>query len=114
LEYKEQRSHHLSPFFKGFKHCFFNGDMTTGTEQKPKNELVLFSVPLLLQEEANVDHTEHTLSLKKSILCTGLTTLPPSCANCREIWEPQPPGTLRACNGIALPLPLPYTFSEKF
>ena len=28
--------------------------------------------------------------------CRGLTTLPPSCANCLEIWEPQPPGTLTA------------------
>src|SRR5215475_10065943 len=36
--------------------------------------------------------------------CIGLTTLPPSCADCLEIWEPQPSGTLRACNGIALPL----------
>jgi len=26
--------------------------------------------------------------------CVGLTTLPPSCADCLEIWEPQPPGTL--------------------
>jgi hypothetical protein len=36
----------------------------------------------------------------------GLTALPASCADCFEIWEPQPPGTLRAlqaCNGIALP-----------
>jgi hypothetical protein len=42
--------------------------------------------------------------------CVGLTTFPPSRADCLEIWEPQPPGTLRACkacNGIALPLPLP-------
>jgi hypothetical protein len=37
----------------------------------------------------------------KGSRCTGLTTLPPSCADCLEIWEPQPPGTLRACNGIA-------------
>jgi len=29
--------------------------------------------------------------------CVGLTTLPPSCADCLEIWDPQPPGTLRAC-----------------
>jgi len=29
--------------------------------------------------------------------CVGLTTLPHSCADCLEIWEPQPPGTLRAC-----------------
>jgi len=31
--------------------------------------------------------------------CVGLTTWPPSCADCLEIWEPQPPGTLRACPG---------------
>ena len=30
----------------------------------------------------------------------GLTTLPPSCAECLEIWEPQPTGTLRACPGL--------------
>ena len=29
--------------------------------------------------------------------CVGLTTLPPTRANCIEIWEPQLPGTLRAC-----------------
>jgi len=27
--------------------------------------------------------------------CVGLTTLPPSCADCFEIWEPPPPGTLK-------------------
>ena len=32
--------------------------------------------------------------------CVGLTTLPPSCVDCLEIWEPQPPGTLRACPGL--------------
>ena len=26
--------------------------------------------------------------------CVGLTNLPPSCANCLDIWEPQPSGTL--------------------
>jgi hypothetical protein len=31
--------------------------------------------------------------------CEGLTTLELSCANCMEIWEPQPPGTLRSCPG---------------
>src|SRR5215469_14813152 len=29
--------------------------------------------------------------------CVGLITLPPSCADCLEIWEPQTPGTLTAC-----------------
>jgi hypothetical protein len=32
--------------------------------------------------------------------CVGLTTLPPSCADYLKIWEPQPPGTLRACPGL--------------
>jgi len=36
----------------------------------------------------------------KGSRCVGLTTLPPSCANCLEIREPQPPGTLRACPGL--------------
>jgi len=30
----------------------------------------------------------------------GLTTLQPSCADCLEIWEPQPPGTLWVCPGL--------------
>ena len=32
--------------------------------------------------------------------CIGLTTLPPSCADCLEIWKPQPPGNLRDCPGL--------------
>ena len=36
----------------------------------------------------------------KSGRCVGLTTLPPSCAECLEILEPQPPGTLGACPGL--------------
>jgi len=36
----------------------------------------------------------------KSGRCVGLTTLSPSCAHCLEIWESQPPGTLRACPGL--------------
>jgi len=32
--------------------------------------------------------------------CVELTTLPHSCADCMEIWETQPPGTLRACPGF--------------
>jgi hypothetical protein len=30
----------------------------------------------------------------------GLTTLPPSRADCLAIWEPQAPGILRACPGL--------------
>ena len=32
--------------------------------------------------------------------CVGMTTLPPSCADCLEICEPQTPGTLGACPGL--------------
>jgi hypothetical protein len=28
--------------------------------------------------------------------CVGLTTLPPACADCLEMWEPKSPGTLSA------------------
>jgi len=32
--------------------------------------------------------------------CVGLTTLPPTCADCLEIWKSQPPGILTACRGL--------------
>jgi hypothetical protein len=32
----------------------------------------------------------------KGSRCIGLTMLPPSCADCLDIWEPEPPGTLVA------------------
>jgi hypothetical protein len=32
--------------------------------------------------------------------CVGLKILPPSSVDCLEIWEPQTPGTLRACPGL--------------
>jgi len=37
--------------------------------------------------------------------CVGLTTLPTSCADCLEIWDPQPPGTLRPIMGLLYFLP---------
>jgi len=32
--------------------------------------------------------------------CRGMSTLPNTCADFLEIWEPQPPGTLRARAGL--------------
>ena len=32
--------------------------------------------------------------------CIGLTPLAPSCTDCLEMWEPQPPGTLGASAGL--------------
>jgi hypothetical protein len=34
--------------------------------------------------------------MSKGDRCVGLTTLPPSCADCLEVWEP-----VQTCNGIA-------------
>jgi hypothetical protein len=46
--------------------------------------------------------------------CVGLTTLPPSCADCLETWEPQPPGTLRPVMGMPYPLPsFPHKISWR-
>jgi len=45
------------------------------------------------------EYQEYFLGGKGS-WCVGLTTLPLSCADCLEMWEPQPPGTLRACPGL--------------
>jgi hypothetical protein len=43
--------------------------------------------------------TGHKLLGVKAAGSLGLTTLPPSCADCLEIWEPLPPGMLWACLG---------------
>ena len=47
------------------------------------------------------DYQEYFLE-GKGRQCVRLTPLPPAHANCLEMWEPQPPGTHRACTGIAL------------
>ena len=36
--------------------------------------------------------------------CLGLTTFPPTCAHCLEIWEPQQSGNLRAYPGLVMGL----------
>jgi len=47
--------------------------------------------------------------------CVKLTTLPPSCADCLKIGSLnllEASGPVQACNGIALPLPLPSSTSD--
>jgi hypothetical protein len=44
--------------------------------------------------------TRNTSWVVKGGRCVGLTTLPPSCADCLKIWHPQPPGTLWTCPGL--------------
>jgi len=51
------------------------------------------------QYGAGVDSASNRNKYQEYILegkggrCVGLTTLPPSCADCLEIWEPQPLGS---------------------
>jgi len=45
-------------------------------------------------------YQKHFLGVKGG-RCVGLTTLPPSCAKCLDIWEPQHPGTLK---GLSRPV----------
>jgi hypothetical protein len=61
-----------------------------------------FFIEIILPAYNRNEYQEYFWGRGKGSWCVGLTTLPPTCADCLEIWEPQPPGTPRACNGIAL------------
>ena len=41
------------------------------------------------------EYQEYFLGGKRG-RCIGPITSPPSCADCHEIWDPQPPGTLHS------------------
>jgi hypothetical protein len=57
-----------------------------------------FPLPLF-DSDSNRNEYQEYLLVGKGGRCVGLTTLPTSCAECHKIWEPQPPGTVRACPG---------------
>jgi hypothetical protein len=56
------------------------------------------SIPDGVDTASNRNEYQEYFLWRKGSWCIGLTTLPPPCAYCHEIWEPQPPGTLRVCN----------------
>ena len=49
---------------------------------------------------SNRNEYQEYLLVGKGDRCAGLTTFPFSCADCLEILEPQPPGTLRVFPGL--------------
>ena len=46
----------------------------------------------------------------KGSQCVGLTTVPPSCADCLEIWESQPPGDPQGLSRPVMGLFYPFLF----
>ena len=62
--------------------------------------LTSFRTMALGSTQPLTEMSTRNISWGKCGRCVGLTTLPPSCADCLEIWEPHPPGTLRACPGL--------------
>ena len=53
-----------------------------------------------IDSASNKNEYQEYFLASKGGRCVGLTTLPPSCTDCLEIWEPHLPGTLRACPGL--------------
>jgi hypothetical protein len=70
-----------------------------------QNEFHMYSVKIYMIDSSSnrYEYQDYFLGGKGG-RCLGLTTLPPSCAECLEIWEPQPPGALRACPGLLMEL----------
>jgi hypothetical protein len=62
--------------------------------------------------DSNKNECQEYFQADKGGRCLGLTKLSHSCAYYLEIWEPQPRGTLSACTGFALPLPLLMLYSH--
>jgi hypothetical protein len=62
---------------------------------------IFLPAALWLWDRLNLSHkwTPGICLWCKGVLSIRLTTLP-SCANCLEILEPEPPGTLSACSGL--------------
>jgi hypothetical protein len=67
---------------------------------KPGYQLIQILLTLMICHAPNRNEYQDYFLVGKRSRCVWLTTLPPSSADCLEIWEPQPPATLRACPGL--------------
>jgi hypothetical protein len=62
-----------------------------------------FFIDIILTADSDVESSSNANEYQEYFVggkghrCVGLATLPPSCADCLEIWEPLPPGTLEDC-----------------
>ena len=64
----------------------------------------------LMSNQPLTEMSTRNISWGKGGRCIELTTLPPSCADFPEIWEPQPPGTIRASPSLYRDC---FTFTKK-
>jgi hypothetical protein len=71
-----------------------------GTQMFKERHTVVHYGPGVNSASNRNEYQEYFLGGGKGSCCVGLTTLPPSNADCLEIWKPRPPGTLRACPGL--------------
>jgi hypothetical protein len=91
---------------KKYIHCWDTLKFYTLRNVRPRPSLKLFPVPRLgrLRPWGRLSLEQKWIPGMspggKCGRCVGLTNLPPSCADCLEIWEPQPPGANRACPGL--------------
>ena len=58
------------------------------------------TMALVVDSASNRNECQEYFLVAKGNRRVQPTTLPPPYADCFEIWEPQPPGTLRACPGL--------------
>jgi hypothetical protein len=71
-------------------------------ENRSRDPPVCSAVPQPLRHRVPPNRNEYQeyFVASKDGWCVGLTTLPPPCADCNEICEPQPAGTLWICPGL--------------
>jgi hypothetical protein len=94
----------MPPVAQWLKHCATNrevaGSIPDGVigifdwHSPSARTMTLGSTPPL------TEMSTENISWGKGSRCVGLTTLPPSCADCLKISKPKPPRTLRACQGL--------------
>ena len=77
------------------------GSISDGVIRIFHRHLVGRAVALGVDPASNRNEYQEYFLGGKGGRCVGLTTLPPSRADCLKIWEPKSLGTLRACGEIA-------------
>ena len=102
--------YHLPQYLLSFITFLFvgarGGAFGWGTALQVERSRVRFPMVLLEFSIDTILGSGSTQSLPGILLddkggrCMVVTPLPPSCADCLEIWEPQPPGNLRDCRGL--------------